>query len=146
MQFEDGIVYAFRNLTEERALDELKGEFVATVSHELRTPLAAIYGAAQTLRRADVELDDENRERLLEVIARESERLSRIAGEILLASTSRLRPLCRRDATVDVEELVTEVVDEMRHCCLPAGHRHRSRREQRALRRRRATATSCARC
>ena len=86
VQFEDGIVYAFRNLTEERALDELKGEFVATVSHELRTPLAAIYGAAQTLRRADVQLGDENRERLLEVIAAESERLSRIAGEILLAS------------------------------------------------------------
>ena len=54
VQFEDGIVYAFRNLTAERALDELKGEFVATVSHELRTPLAAIYGAAQTLRRPDV--------------------------------------------------------------------------------------------
>ena len=50
-------MYAFRDLTEERALDELKAEFVATVSHELRTPLAAIYGAAQTIRRDDLELD-----------------------------------------------------------------------------------------
>ena len=61
VEFADGVVYAFRNLTEERALDELKGEFVATVSHELRTPLSAIYGCAQTLRRSDVELDDEHR-------------------------------------------------------------------------------------
>ena len=34
-------MYAFRDLTEERALEELKADFVATVSHELRTPLAA---------------------------------------------------------------------------------------------------------
>ena len=46
--FDDGTIYAFRDLTEERALEALKADFVATVSHELRTPLAAIYGAAQT--------------------------------------------------------------------------------------------------
>ena len=114
VQFEDGIVYAFRNLTEERALEELKGEFVATVSHELRTPLAAIYGAAQTLRRSDVELGDENRERLLEVIAAESERLSRIAGEILLASNLDSGRFQVERERLDVEELVGEVVDAMR--------------------------------
>ena len=50
----DGVVYAFRDLTEERALERMRTEFVSTVSHELRTPLAAIYGAAMTLRRSDV--------------------------------------------------------------------------------------------
>ena len=114
VQFEDGIVYAFRNLTEERALDELKGEFVATVSHELRTPLAAIYGAAQTLRRVDVQIGEENRERLLEVIAAESERLSRIAGEILLASNLDSGRFSVERQELDVEELVTDVVDGMR--------------------------------
>lgn len=114
VQFEDGIVYTFRNLTEERALEELKGEFVATVSHELRTPLAAIYGAAQTLRRADVRLGEENRERLLEVIAAESERLSRITGEILLASNLDSGRFSVETQRLDVEELVSEVVDEMR--------------------------------
>ena len=84
--FEDGVVYAFRNLTEERALDELKGEFVATVSHELRTPLAAIYGSAQTLLRDDIEIDEDKRQRLLQVIAQESERLARVASDILLAN------------------------------------------------------------
>ena len=55
--FEEGTVYAFRDLTEERALEEMKADFVATVSHELRTPLAAIYGSAQTIRRTDIDLD-----------------------------------------------------------------------------------------
>jgi PAS domain S-box-containing protein len=114
VRFVDGVVYAFRNVTEQRALDELKGEFVATVSHELRTPLAAIYGSAQTLRREDLPLDPETRTRLLEVISAESERLTRIASDILLANTlgsGRLRLDHRR---VDLAELANDVVEEVR--------------------------------
>jgi PAS domain S-box-containing protein len=112
--FEDGIVYAFRNLTEERALDELKGEFVATVSHELRTPLAAIYGSAQTLQRRDRKLDEGTRERLLEVIAAESERLTRIAGDILLANSLDSGRLRLESGHVELAALAKDVVDEMR--------------------------------
>ena len=112
--FDDGVVYAFRNLTEERALEELKGEFVATVSHELRTPLAAIYGSAQTLLREDIELDESRRASLLRVIAQESERLSRIAGDILLANNLDSGRLHLASTKVDVQQLVAEVVDEMR--------------------------------
>jgi two-component system, OmpR family, phosphate regulon sensor histidine kinase PhoR len=86
VQFPDGTVYALRDLTEERGIEKLKSEFVATVSHELRTPLAAVYGAAVTLRRQDVELDDDHRRRLLAVIAGESDRLARIVDQVLAAS------------------------------------------------------------
>ncbi len=116
VKFADGVVYAFRNLTEERALEELKGEFVATVSHELRTPLAAIYGSAQTLRRDDLELDDARRESLLDVIADESERLTRIAGDILLANTLDSDRLRLEREPVDLGGLTQEVVDQMRTC------------------------------
>ena len=83
--FEEGTVYAFRDLTEERALEELRAEFVATVSHELRTPLAAIYGSAQTIRRTDIELGPEIRDQLLGVIATESDRLGAIVSDLLVA-------------------------------------------------------------
>jgi PAS domain S-box-containing protein len=83
---EEGTVYAFRDLTEERAIEELRTEFVSTVSHELRTPLAAIYGAAMTLRRADVQLDEIQRENLLDVVAGEADRLARTVNDILWAS------------------------------------------------------------
>jgi signal transduction histidine kinase len=112
--FDGGIVYAFRNLTEERALEELKGEFVATVSHELRTPLAAIYGSAQTLMRRDVDIDATSKERLLEVIASESERLTRIASDILLASSLDSGRLLLEQEQVDITRLVQGVFDEMR--------------------------------
>jgi PAS domain S-box-containing protein len=84
--FGEGTVYAFRDLTEERAVDRLKSDFVSTVSHELRTPLAAIYGAAMTLRREDVALTDDQREGMLGVVSGEAERLARIVNDILLAS------------------------------------------------------------
>jgi two-component system phosphate regulon sensor histidine kinase PhoR len=114
VEFDEGVVYAFRNLTEERALDELKSEFVATVSHELRTPLSAIYGCAQTLRRSDVELDEGTAQRLLEVIAHECERLSRIVGDILLANQLDAGRLRLVQEEIDVDVLVAEVVEQMR--------------------------------
>jgi signal transduction histidine kinase len=82
----DGVVYAFRDLTEERALETMRTEFVSTVSHELRTPLAAIYGAAMTLRRSDVVLDDGQRAILLDVVSGEADRLARTVNDILWAS------------------------------------------------------------
>ena len=114
--FSDGVVYAFRSLTEERALEELKGEFIATVSHELRTPLAAIYGSAQTLLREDIELDESGQKRLLDVIAQESERLSRIADDILFANKLDSGQFILGEKRIDLLALAREVVDEMRAC------------------------------
>ncbi len=86
VEFFGGTVYAFRDVTEAHRLEELKGDFVATASHELRTPLAAVYGAAQTLRRHDFALDEAGRERFVSMIVDEADRLSRIVNEILLAT------------------------------------------------------------
>ncbi len=86
VKFFGGTVYAFRDVTEGRQLEELKADFIATASHELRTPLAAVYGAAQTLLRHDFALDEAGRDRFISLIAEESERLGRIVNEILLAN------------------------------------------------------------
>ena len=51
VDFGDGVVYAVRDVTEERALETLRSDFVATASHELRTPMTSISGAARTLLR-----------------------------------------------------------------------------------------------
>jgi PAS domain S-box-containing protein len=112
VKFEDGVVYTFRNLTEDRALDELKSDFVATVSHELRTPLAAIYGCARTLLRSDLRLGEEDSTRLLDVIAQESERLTRIVGDILLANQIDSGRLRLTDQEFDAAGLVRNVVAE----------------------------------
>jgi PAS domain S-box-containing protein len=84
--FDEGTVYAFRDITEERALEQIRQDLVATVSHELRTPLAAIYGSALTLTRDDLELEEALHAKLLDVIVEESSRLADIVNDLLLAS------------------------------------------------------------
>jgi PAS domain S-box-containing protein len=80
----DGIVYAFRDVTRERRLEELRSQFVATISHELRTPLASLHGAALTLLDRERALSVETRRQLLDMIAVQSKRLAELVEEILL--------------------------------------------------------------
>lgn len=63
-------------------VDQLRKDLIANVSHELRTPLSLIRGYAETIR--DVSgYDREKRNRQLEIIIEESERLSKIVDDIL---------------------------------------------------------------
>ena len=114
VEFGGGIVYAFRDSTEAHRVDELKAEFVATASHELRTPLAAVYGAAQTLRRHDFALDEAGRERFVSLIVDESERLGRIVNEILLANQLEGGRLELASEPFDPVELVQRAVEATR--------------------------------
>ena len=106
----DGVVYAFRDLTEERALEQMRTEFVSTVSHELRTPLAAIYGAAMTLRRGDVALDEGQRATLLDVVSGEADRLARTVNDILWASRLDTDSLHVAIQSCDPRALIEDVV------------------------------------
>jgi two-component system phosphate regulon sensor histidine kinase PhoR len=114
VKFFGGTVYAFRDVTEVRQLEELKADFIATASHELRTPLAAVYGAAQTLLRHDFALDESGRDRFISLIADESDRLGRIVNEILLANQLDAGRVDLGSDAFDPGELVERVVDAAR--------------------------------
>jgi len=114
VKFFGGTVYAFRDVTEGRQLEELKADFIATASHELRTPLAAVYGAAQTLLRHDFALDEAGRDRFVSLIAEESERLGRIVNEILLANQLDSGRVDLGSEPFDPIELVERVVEAAR--------------------------------
>jgi PAS domain S-box-containing protein len=120
VDFQDGSVFAFRDLTAERAVEALKSDFVSTVSHELRTPLAAIYGAALTLRRDDVPLGEPQRTGLLEVIASESDRLARIVNDILWASRLESGAMQMSIEMCDGVEIAASVVEAARHYIPPS--------------------------
>ncbi len=111
VEFAEGTVYAFRDLTADRVLEELRSDFVSTVSHELRTPLAAIYGAALTLQREDLPLDATQRGNLLSVIATESERLARTVNDILWASRLDADRIHLDVGTHDPRDLTRTVVE-----------------------------------
>src|SRR4051812_1649822 len=84
--FTDGVVYTFRDLTDEHRLEQMRSDFVATVSHELRTPLASIHGAAVTLASRGGALGPVVHERLIGIVVEQSERLGELVEQILLAA------------------------------------------------------------
>jgi PAS domain S-box-containing protein len=109
----DGVVYAFRDLTFERRLEEVRSDFVATISHELRTPMAGVYGAAETLLHRDGELSVDQRRQLLEMVATQATRLRQITEAVLLTSRLDRDELPVERAPVDVTELVRAAIDAM---------------------------------
>ncbi len=109
-----GVVYAFRDLTVERRLDEAKSDFIATVSHELRTPMTAVLGAAKTLLREDIALSPEQRQQLLEMIDSQATRLTQITEEVLLASRLDRGDLPVDREPLDLAEVVRGAVETMR--------------------------------
>jgi PAS domain S-box-containing protein len=102
----DGTVYAFRDVTRERRLEEFRSEFVATISHELRTPLASLHGAAVTLREREGDLSGQTVHALLDMIAVQSRRLANLVEEILVAGQLDSGSLRVVTQPFDPEELV----------------------------------------
>jgi PAS domain S-box-containing protein len=112
--FDEGVVYALRDVSDERALERARSDFVATASHELRTPLAAVYGAARTLRRTDIEIPAEQRDRFLEIIVSETERLTAIVSQILLAGQLEEGRVDVSTSETDLRPLAESVLDSAR--------------------------------
>ena len=118
-----GRIYAFRDISDERAVETMKSDFVSTVSHELRTPLTSIYGFAETLLRQDVLFGEEERETFLRYIASESERLTAIVDSLLSVAQLDAGGMKVQIARTDVATVVTEAVRAAQAAPTANGHR-----------------------
>jgi two-component system OmpR family sensor kinase len=85
--------------------EQLERNFLMSVSHELRTPLTAIRGHVAALSEGLVE-DEEARAVSLETIAEETERLSRLVGDVLDLAKLDARRFTVLQEEVDMEHLV----------------------------------------
>jgi PAS domain S-box-containing protein len=112
--FDEGVVYALRDVSDEQALERARSDFVATASHELRTPLAAVSRAARTLCRTDIEFPAEQHDRFLEIIVSETERLTAIVSQILLAGQLEEGRVDVTTAAIELGPLVESVLDSAR--------------------------------
>ena len=81
-----GSIINIEDITEKVKLENMRSDFVANVSHELKTPLTSISGFVETLR-LNENIDNITRNRFLEIIESESDRLKRLIDDILLLSS-----------------------------------------------------------
>jgi two-component system sensor histidine kinase PilS (NtrC family) len=109
-----GLIFNFQDITAIRAMEvEIKrgeqlaavGRLSAAIAHEIRNPLASISGSIQLLR-SELVLEASN-QRLMDIIAREIERLNTIITDFL--AYARPRPL--QYAEVDIHKLISGTLD-----------------------------------
>ncbi len=79
-----GVILLIQDITHLRKLENLRKDFVANVTHELKTPLTVIRGFVDTLK--EPEMPREDIARFLDIIALETERLTRLINDVLLLS------------------------------------------------------------
>jgi PAS domain S-box-containing protein len=106
-----GRIFAFRDISSDRMVEQVKSDFVAAVSHELRTPLTSIYGFAETLLRRDVPFGEEDRRTFLGYIASESARLTEIVDQLLNVARLDAGDLQVELGRIDVASVVSEVME-----------------------------------
>ncbi len=78
-----GVVVVLRDITEQKALEERKDEFVSMISHELRTPLTSIAGALDLVLNFLAGEINEKQQRYLEMAKESTEKLNAIVDDLL---------------------------------------------------------------
>lgn len=94
--------------------DRLKEQFIATMSHELRTPLTAILGFSDLLLRQFHRQFPPNQIKLIERIFENGRHLLSLIEDILDFSNLRAKRIELHLEVFDLNELVTQTIDEMR--------------------------------
>ena len=92
-----------------RTAERVKTEFVAMTSHELRTPLTSIRAATSMVRSYWDTIADDRKQRLLEVIEGQAQRLSRLVENILAAANIEAGVVLPRITSVDLAAAAEEV-------------------------------------
>jgi signal transduction histidine kinase/CheY-like chemotaxis protein len=107
-----GRIVVLREVTAERAAEQLKTDLVATVSHELRTPLTGVLGFAELLGQPD--LDDATRTRYAETIHTEARRLTKLVDDFLDLQRMEAGGLKISLDVIDLRDVVRRAVDLFR--------------------------------
>lgn len=100
----------FADLTELKVAQRQRADFVANASHELRTPLASLSGFIDTLR-GHARDDAAARDRFLDIMATQADRMRRLIDDLLALSRIELNENVPPSGRTDIASLVEEAAD-----------------------------------
>lgn len=103
-----------RDVTDRKALERMKEEFVGTVSHELRTPLAAIKGFIELVADGEAGPVTDTQREFLEISARNADRLTSLINDLLDVNRMESSGLELREDPVDLGDVLREVTANFR--------------------------------
>ncbi len=77
------LVISLHDISQLKALDQLKSDFVAMVSHELRAPVTTVGGAVEMLGQLDPSVDGSSYHEVLSILEQQTRRLRTVVNEVL---------------------------------------------------------------
>ncbi|HEU5187313.1 MAG TPA: ATP-binding protein [Candidatus Saccharimonadales bacterium] len=107
-----GAVTSLRDVTEERAVDRAKSEFVTIASHQLRTPISAISWFAEMLLSGDTGTLTQEQHDDVERIHQSSQRMARLVSEMLVVSSLELHNLPIRPQPMNIASEAHKVLKD----------------------------------
>ena len=111
---EESTLLVLHDITRLKGLEEVRRKFVANVSHELRTPLTIIKGYIETLLEDNKTIPEKTRERFLNKIARNTQRLHVLVEDILTLSRLESNPDQIKPAVHSLKQMLEEAVEDYR--------------------------------
>jgi two-component system phosphate regulon sensor histidine kinase PhoR len=96
--------------TDVRRMEMMRVDFLANASHELRTPLASLSGFIETLK-GHARDDEKARDRFLDIMAIQADRMSRLVADLLSLSRIELNEHIPPSGLVDLSRVCSDVVD-----------------------------------
>jgi signal transduction histidine kinase/DNA-binding response OmpR family regulator/CHASE3 domain sensor protein len=109
-----GFVAIAQDITERRAVDKMKNEFISVVSHELRTPLTSIRGSLGLLAAGMLGNVTDKAQRMLQIAISNTDRLVRLINDILDIERLESGKIALDRQAVDAEHLLQQAVETMR--------------------------------
>ena len=116
-----GAVVLFRDITERRAIERMKDEFVSVVSHELRTPLTSVRGALGLLQGGMLRDAPPKAQRMIQIAVESTDRLVRLINDILDVERVAAGKLTVHRQFCSVADLIHRAVAEMRGYAVESG-------------------------
>ncbi len=99
-----------RDETDVRRTELMRVDFLANASHELKTPLASLSGFIETLK-GHARDDARARDRFLDIMAVQADRMSRLVADLLSLSRIELNEHIPPEGRVDLSRAAADVVD-----------------------------------
>jgi PAS domain S-box-containing protein len=118
-----GAVVMFRDVTERKAIERMKSEFVSTVSHELRTPLTSIRGALGLLSSGALGVVGEKGRRMLDIAVSNTDRLVRLINDILDLERLGSATVELQRGAVDANAVIVQALESVESMAEQAGVR-----------------------
>lgn len=106
-----GTTVVFQDVTERRALERMKDEFVSTVSHELRTPLTSVRAALGLIAGGALQARPEKTQQMLDVAIGNTDRLVSLVNDILDLERMSAGKMQLHRADVRIDELLQRAAD-----------------------------------